>query len=78
MNIGRIIGFALLSLIYWFAALSITGAFTYASICHYPDVPACRTDLTLPVVVGVAAIAGYVAIGWWFVRHIRRSRGSDK
>ena len=73
----RLPTFIFLSLLYWWAGLTFAGGLAYGSICHYPEIPGCNDDFTLPIVAGLALIGGYVAICWAFARYVRRKSESD-
>jgi hypothetical protein len=70
----KLLGFALFSGAYWFVLLYILGGLTYASICHYPDVPGCRSDL-LPVAgMCVLGFGLYLVLFRLFARWTRSDR----
>ena len=74
----RIIAYVVLSLFYWFCAVILIGAFSYASICHYPNVPGCKTDMTLPIIIGVGSISVYVGILVFVIRNCRSPRSKQR
>jgi hypothetical protein len=78
MKIWRAIAFFAFSLLYWWVALLVVGGILYASVCHYPDVPGCKTNLTIPTVTGIAFLIGYIALVRWFVRHLDRLTESEE
>jgi hypothetical protein len=71
--ITKLMLFVLLSAAYWFALLMLLGLLMYVSICHYPDYPGCKTDLTLVGVVLLIAAALY----WLAILGFRRWTKND-
>ena len=70
----KLVVFAVLSVLYWLLLLFYVAAFTYASICNYPDAPGCRTNLLPVLMLFVGGLAVYCVVFWRFARWIRRHR----
>jgi len=71
--ITKLILFALLSGVYWFAVSMFVGLLSYVSICHYPDYPGCKTDMTY---VGLAILIA-AGLYWLAILGFRRWTKND-
>ena len=71
--ITKLVLFVLLSSVYWFSVLMLVGMLMYISVCHYPDYPGCKTDMTY---VGLTTLIA-AGLYWLAIRAFRRWTKND-
>ena len=71
----KLVAFVAFTVLYFIFVFSTSGLIAFASVCHYPDVPGCETDLTILWVFLAVAFGLYVAAIYGFRRWTKEDRG---